>query len=51
MSAPYALDFGAVLAMGSAQNADITLLAQVLPTIEHILLDQLTEDNPDDGTA
>jgi hypothetical protein len=49
MSAPYGLDFGAVLALGSAQNADMSLLGQVLPTIERILLDQLSEDN--DGTA
>ncbi|WP_375178040.1 DUF7697 family protein [Sphingobium yanoikuyae] len=49
MGAPYGLDFSAVLALGEAQNADMRLLAQVLPPIERILLDQLTEDNPDDG--
>lgn len=51
MGAPYGLDFSAVLALGEAQNADMHLLAQVLPPIERILLDQLTEDNPDDVTA
>lgn len=48
--APYGLDFGAVLALGAAQHADMPLLAQVLPPIERILLDQVTEDTPDDST-
>lgn len=46
---PYGLDFGAVLALGNAQQADMTLLAQVLPPIERILLDQIAEETPDDG--
>lgn len=51
MGAPYGLDFGAVMALGAAQNADMPLLAQVLPPIERILLDQLTEDQPDNDSA
>ncbi|MFQ3894607.1 hypothetical protein [Sphingobium sp. R-7] len=51
MGAPYGLDFGAVLALGAAQHADMPLLAQVLPPIERILLDQLTEDRPDNDSA
>jgi hypothetical protein len=51
MSAPYGLDFGAVLALGSAQNVDMVLLAQVLPPIERILLDQMTEDSPENGST
>jgi hypothetical protein len=51
MGGPYALDFAAVLAMGQAQGADMALLAALLPTVERILLDQLTEDTPNDGTG
>lgn len=50
MGAPYGMDFGAVLALGASQHADMTLLGQVIPPIERILLDNLSEDNPD-GTA
>lgn len=50
MGGAYGLDFGAVLALGAAQSADMPLLAQVLPPIERILLDQLTEDDPNDAT-
>jgi len=50
MGAPYGLDFGAVLALGAAQLADMPLLAQVLPPIERMLLDQLIEESPDDST-
>lgn len=50
MGAPYGMDFGAVLALGAAQHVDLQLLGQVIPPIERILLDHLTEDTPD-GTA
>ncbi|WP_370169823.1 DUF7697 family protein [Sphingobium abikonense] len=51
MGAPYALDFGAVLSMGTAQGADMTMLAELLPSMERILLDKFSEEAPDDGTA
>lgn len=44
LGAPYGLDFGAVLALGAAQRADMGLLSMVLPKIEKILLDQIAED-------
>lgn len=44
MGGPFALDFSAVLAMGGAAGADMTLLAELLPAVERILLEQLTED-------
>ncbi len=51
MGGPYALDFGAVLSMGTAQGADMSMLAELLPSMERILLDKFSEDAPDDGTA
>lgn len=45
LGGPYALDFGAVLAMGHAQHAQIDLLADVLPQVERILLDRVREDD------
>lgn len=44
MGGPYALDFSAVLAMGTAAGADTALMADVLPAMERILLDQLSDD-------
>lgn len=35
---PYALDYGAVLAMGDAMGADRALLADVLPAVENAIL-------------
>ncbi|WP_171899267.1 DUF7697 family protein [Sphingobium sp. RAC03] len=47
---PFALDFGAVLAVGQAQRVDMALLADLLAPVERILLDQMTEEK-DDGTS
>lgn len=46
MGGPFALDFGAVLAMGQAQGADMAMLADILPSVERILLDQMAEESP-----
>lgn len=51
MGGPFALDFGAVLAMGQAQQADMHLLSQLLPPVERILLDRLTDDGGPDEPA
>ncbi|MBA4092254.1 MAG: hypothetical protein C0494_16915 [Sphingobium sp.] len=45
MGAPYGLDFGAALALGQARGVDMDLLAQALPHVEGILLDQMSTDD------
>ena len=51
MAGPYALDFGAVLSMGAAMDADLSLLAAALPGVERAILDGLTgeTDGGEDG--
>ncbi len=50
MGGAYGLDFGAVLALGAARAADMALLAEVLPTIEQVMLAALRgEEGDDDG--
>ncbi|WP_449325398.1 DUF7697 family protein [Sphingobium rhizovicinum] len=44
---PFGLDFGAVIDMGSARRVDTDLLAQVLPGIERILLDEINTGGDD----
>lgn len=41
------LDFGAVLALGQAQGADVELLAEVLPEIEPLVLAAFQPDDED----
>lgn len=43
------LDFGAVLAMGQALDADPALLAEILPRIEAIRVRSLTGDGAADS--
>ena len=50
MGAPIGLDFGAVMTMGTARKVDLALLADVLPTVEPIIIDNLSGDQPDDFT-
>jgi uncharacterized protein related to proFAR isomerase len=38
MGVPFALDYSAVMAIGSARGVDLTLLADVLPTAESAIL-------------
>ena len=46
MGQPFALDFNAVMTMGSALGADLEMLADVLPAAEAAIIDNLA---PDDG--
>lgn len=50
---PVALEFGTVLAMGEALDADLSLLARVLPGVEAAILvggdRDLSEEEVDDG--
>ncbi len=41
---PFALDFGAVMAMGQALGVDTALLADVLPTVEAVIVNRLAEE-------
>ncbi|MGW8204404.1 DUF7697 family protein [Sphingomonas bisphenolicum] len=45
MRDPFGLDFGAALALGQARGVDMDLLAQALPRVERILLDELSADD------
>jgi|GEM_PF-5858661 len=44
---PFALDFGAVMMMGTALGVDVQLLADVLPAVEQAVIDNLIGDEPD----
>lgn len=44
MGRPFALDFGAIMAVGVARGVDIALLAELLPTAERIVLGALCDD-------
>ncbi|WP_174291004.1 DUF7697 family protein [Sphingomonas bacterium] len=50
---PVALKFGTVLAMGEAMEADMALLARVLPGVEAAILtggdDDLSEEEAENG--
>lgn len=47
MSGAHGLDFAAVMAVAAARGADSPLLAEVLPSIEAVLMTALR--NPDDA--
>ncbi|PTQ59742.1 hypothetical protein C8J26_2594 [Sphingomonas aurantiaca] len=47
MGAPVGLDFGAIMTMGNARKVDLALLADVLPTVEPIIIDNLSGEEPD----
>ncbi|WP_342249383.1 DUF7697 family protein [Sphingomonas sp. OTU376] len=44
MGQPFALDFGAVISVGSALGADLELLVEVLPDAERSILAALSDD-------
>jgi len=44
MGAPIGLDFGAIMTMGTALKADLALLADVMPAVEPIIIDNLSGD-------
>ena len=46
--APYALDYGAILMMATAMGADAALLADLLPSVEPVIVKAYRE-NADDG--
>ncbi|MHC2089468.1 DUF7697 family protein [Methylobacterium sp. CM6244] len=45
MGAPYALDFTAVLLMANAMGANTALLADVLPSMEAVIVQAYREDS------
>jgi hypothetical protein len=47
---PIGLDFGAIMLIGAAQDADLELLAEVLPEFEAIVIAGLSDESPDDFT-
>jgi hypothetical protein len=47
MGAPIGLDFGAIITMGTALKADLALLADVMPAVEPIIIDNLSGQEPD----
>ncbi|WP_374649102.1 hypothetical protein [Rhizorhabdus sp.] len=50
MGGAVGLDFGAILAMGGARGADVGLLAEILPSIEDLILSIVNDGNSgDDG--
>lgn len=50
MGAPIGLDFGSIMTMGTALKADLALLADVLPAVEPVIIDNLSGEQPDDFT-
>jgi hypothetical protein len=50
MGAAVGLDFGSIMTMGAHRKADLELLADVLPTVEPIIIDNVSGDQPDDFT-
>ena len=48
---PAGLDFGAVMAVGTALGADVELLAQVLPDVEAAILSDQSDDDGGDTPA
>lgn len=48
MGSPIGLDFGAIMAVGTALRADAELLADVLPRVEPIIIDNLCGEPPDE---
>lgn len=47
MGGAFALDFGAVMQMGSALGADTALLAEVLPAVESEIIGALAAERED----
>ena len=45
MGKPFALDFGAIMAVGAARQVDLGLLADVLPAAERAVIGALLEDD------
>jgi hypothetical protein len=50
MGAAVGLDFGSIMTMGAHRKADLGLLADVLPAVEPIIIDNVSGDQPDDFT-
>lgn len=48
MGGALGLDFGAVMAMGTALGADTALLAEVLPAAEYAIVKALAPDRDDE---
>ena len=48
MGQPFALDFNAVMAVGTALGADMELLADVLPAAENAIIGNLVPDEAPD---
>ena len=48
---PFALDYGAVMAVASARGADAELIAEVLPAAEAAILASLDDGSGDDAMA
>lgn len=49
MGAPIGLDFGSIMAVATALGADTALLADVMPAVEPIIIDNLTGQEPADS--
>jgi hypothetical protein len=47
---PIGLDFGAIMLTGAALEADLELLAEVLPEFEAAVMAGLSDESPDDFT-
>jgi hypothetical protein len=51
MGGAFALDFGAIMQMGTALGADLQLLAEVLPAVEGEIISALAEAGEDADDA
>ncbi|WP_173426225.1 DUF7697 family protein [Sphingomonas hengshuiensis] len=49
MGRPFALDYGAVLAVAEARGADKALIADVLPIVERAVIANLAGEGEGDG--
>lgn len=49
MGTPIGLDYGAVMAVATAQGADVELLAEVLPSVEAAILLSFDDDGGGDS--
>lgn len=48
MGVPFALDFGAVMAVGTARGVDLDLLAEALPAVEAAILAGRDDGEPEE---
>jgi hypothetical protein len=46
---PIGLDFAAIMLVAAAQDADLELLAEILPDFEAIVIAGLSDDDPIDA--